>query len=75
MSFQTGMFRLAAVIRWIGRIVGGLVLAGSIALLVMAPDKGGDDKAWAVIGVAVFGELLIADAAVVAWIIEGFAKD
>jgi hypothetical protein len=78
MNLSTGLYRLAQVIKWIGRLLGGIWLIFSFTLLasdkakVIDGFKNGDEFIWFIF-VSPF--VFIAITEVIAWVLEGFADD
>jgi len=78
MNLSTGLYRLAQVIKWAGRVLGGIWLIFLFTLLttekakVIDGFKTGNEFTW-LIFVTPF--VLIAITEVIAWVLEGFADD
>jgi hypothetical protein len=69
MSISSGVYRLAQVIKWGGRVVGGLSLIGLVYGALTGSGKLG------FIGFYVALAILIAITEGIAWVFEGFAND
>lgn len=70
MNVSTGLYRLAQVIKWPSRVLGGLLLIAVAYKQVFEQSTGGDA------GVAlVMTVVFMAIAEGIAWVLEGFAND
>ena len=78
MNLSTGLYRLAQVIKWVGRVLGGIGLIFFFTLLasdkakVIDGFKKGDEFIWLIFFTPL---VLIAITEVIAWVLEGFADD
>jgi len=71
MNVSTGLYRLAQVIKWGGRVIGGLWASGGLWVKV---NSGPID----LIDFAVYfgiGAVIVAITGGIAWVLEGFAND
>ena len=66
MNVSTGVYRLAQVVKWAGR----LVAAGVAVIWVAHPPAAGDMGFIAALGLIPWGVT-----AAIAWVLEGFAKN
>jgi len=65
MNISTGLYRLAQVIKWGGRVLGGLWL-----IAVVADASPNDFKIFVLLGI-----VFIVVTEGIAWVLEGFAND
>ena len=73
MSVQTGIYRLAQVIKWAGLLIAGVLGLGGVGWIVGMggkPSNMGMATLFLVLAAIVFGI-----ARGVAWILEGFARE
>lgn len=69
MNISTGIYRLAQIIKWFGRVVGGLWLVGLVYGAVTDSGKAGTGSMF------VLALIFIAITEGIAWVLEGFAND
>ena len=73
MSVSNGIYRIAQLVRWTSRVLGGLVLlVNAQALIFLRLELRERDDAIAVLLVTTFFMVV---AEVIAWVLEGFAND
>lgn len=70
MSVKRGIFRIAKLIKWVGRIVGSLFVVGS-AHQMIAPNPTSADE----YGMLLMAGIILAISEGIAWILEGFSSE
>ena len=75
MNISTGLYRLAQVIKWSGRILGGLLFFTFAFQLFTSTSRSQDMMNSEVTILFLIPVGLIAITGVVAWVLEGFSDD
>lgn len=74
MNISTGIYRLAQIIKWFGRVVGGFWFVGVAITFLNATDRAPALKSDTILllGSAIVFALITEG---IAWVLEGFAND
>jgi hypothetical protein len=72
MSVKRGIYRIAQLIKWVGRIIGGLFVASSAYSMMFSKPYETHSDAY---GMLLMAGIVLAITEGVAWILEGFGSD